>query len=223
METIDTNKVYYDFLNIDGEKRIRAYKVVSIVFDIETELYTLTLNVAEKGVLTFHSPSWRFYASPLDVVHMASCAVLLDILDNLTLNRYYVKNFLNQLKQQGFKVEGDGCLIRYYYFNGKVCWTEQVHIKKWCIDKPCIIGTYDLLTGEVKAEFNPRYKFSGGHTPYKSEKECLDAQMPEVVEFGDNTPKDVEISFNFNVTIKAKDAKEAQRKLSLMLQMTQRE
>ena len=40
METIDTNKVYYDFLNIDGEKRIRAYKVISIVFDIETELYT---------------------------------------------------------------------------------------------------------------------------------------------------------------------------------------
>lgn len=27
METINTNKVYYDFLNIDGEKRIRAYKV----------------------------------------------------------------------------------------------------------------------------------------------------------------------------------------------------
>ena len=37
METIDTNKVYYDFLNIDGEKRIRAYKVISIVFDIDTE------------------------------------------------------------------------------------------------------------------------------------------------------------------------------------------
>ena len=103
-----------------------------------------------------------------------------------------MKNFLNQLRQQGFKVEGDGCVIRYYYFNGKVCWTEQVHIKKWCLDEPCLIGTYDLLTGEVKAEFNPRYKFSGGHTPYKSEQECLDAQMPEVVEFGDNTPKDVD-------------------------------
>ena len=78
METIDTNKVYYDFLNIDGEKRIRAYKVVSIVFDIETELYTLTLNVAEKGVLTFHSPSWRFYASPLDVVtwHRVRCCLI---------------------------------------------------------------------------------------------------------------------------------------------------
>lgn len=223
METIDTNKVYYDFLNIDGEKRIRAYKIISIVFDIETELYTLTLNVAEKGVLTFRSKSWYFYASPLDVVHMASCAVLLEILNNLTSNRHYVKNFLNQLKQQGFKVEEDGCVIRYYYFNGKVCWTEQVHIKKWCIDEPCLIGTYDLLTGEVKAEFNPRYKFSGGHTPYKSEKECLDNNMPEVVEFEDNTPKDVEMSFNFNVTIKAKDAKEAQRKLSLMLQMTQSE
>lgn len=220
METIDTNKVYYDFLNIDGEKRIRAYKVISIVFDIETELYTLTLNVAEKGVLTFRSKRWYFYTSPSDVVHKTACAVLLEILNNLTSNRHYVKNFLNQLKQQGFKVEGDGCVIRYYYFNGKVCWTEQVHIKKWCIDEPCIIGTYDLLTGEVKAEFNPRYKFSGGHTPYKSEKECLDAQMPEVVEFGDNAPKDVEISFDFNVTIKAKDAKEAQRKLSLMLQMT---
>ena len=156
----------------------------------------------------------------LDVVHRTACAVLLEILRNLTLNRYYVKDFLNQLRQQGFKVEGDGCVIRYYYFNGKECRCEQVCIKKWCIAEPCLIGTYDLLTGEVKAEFNPRYKFSGGHTPYKSEQECLDAQMPEVVEFGDNNPKDVEISFNFNVTIKAKDAKEAQRKLSLMLQMT---
>ena len=113
METIDTNKVYYDFLNIDGEKRIRAYKVISIVFDIETELYNLTLNVAEKGVLTFRSKSWYFYASPLDVVHKTACAVLLEILNNLTINRYYVKNFLNQLRQQGFKVEGDGCVIRY--------------------------------------------------------------------------------------------------------------
>lgn len=130
METIDTNKVYYKSFDFDGEKRIRAYKVISIVFDIETELYHLTLNVAEKGVLTFGSKSWYFYASPLDVVHMASCAVLPKILDNLTINRYYVKNFLNQLRQQGFKVEGDGCVIRYYYFNGKVCWSEQVHIKK---------------------------------------------------------------------------------------------
>lgn len=217
METIDTNKVYYDFLNIDGEKRIRAYKVISIVFDIETELYTLTINVAEKGVLTFRSKRWYFYTSPSDVVHKTACAVLLEILNNLTSNRHYVKNFLNQLKQQGFKVEGDGCVIRYYYFNGKVCWTEQVHIKKWCIDEPCLIGTYDLLTGEVKAEFNPRYKFSGGHTPYKSEKECLDAQMPEVVEFEDPNENDVEISFNFNVTIKAKDAKDAQRKFDELI------
>ena len=222
MKEISKDKVYYGYFS-DDKTTIQAYKVISIVFDIETELYNLTLNVAEKGVLTFRSKSWYFYASPLDVVHKTACAVLLEILNNLTINRYYVKNFLNQLRQQGFKVEGDGCVIRYYYFNGKVCWTEQVHIKKWCIDEPCLIGTYDLLTGEVKAEFNPRYKFSGGHTPYKSEQECLDAQMPKVVEFGDNTPKDVEISFNFNVTIKAKDEKEAQRKLSLMLQMAQSE
>ena len=43
--------------------------------------------------------------------------------------------------------------------------------------------------------------------------------MLKVVEFGEQSQNDAEISFNFNVSIKAKDAKEAQRKFSLMVQM----
>ena len=73
METIDTNKVYYRTLKIDGETKIMAYKVVSIVYDIETELYTLKLNVAQKGVRTFRCTYFDFYASPLDLVNRKRC------------------------------------------------------------------------------------------------------------------------------------------------------
>lgn len=226
METIDTNKIYYGTFNIDGEKKIMAYKVISIVYDIETELYTLKLNVAEQGVLTFRSKSWYFYASPLDLVNRKTCCYLMEIIQGINSDNLYTKHFVKQLKQQGFEFEKS--FLKFYYFNGDRLSSSTVGIKGDKIGLTAytpnrLIGTYNLLTGEVNAQFNPSFKCMGGHTPYKSKQECLAAQMPEVVEFGDNTPKDVEISFNFNVTIKAKDAKEAQRKLSLMLQMAQSE
>ena len=62
MNIIDTNKVYYDTFKLDGESKIMAYKIISIVYDIETDRYTLKLNVAKKGVRTFRSESWYFYS-----------------------------------------------------------------------------------------------------------------------------------------------------------------
>ena len=80
-----------------------------------------------------------------------------------------------------------------------------------------LIGTYDLLTGEVKAQFNPRSEIYNDIIPYKSEQECLTAQMPEVVEFEDPNENDVNISFEFRITIEAKDAKEAQMKFNELM------
>ena len=77
MNIIDTNKVYYDTFKLDGETKIMAYKVVSIVYDIETELYTLKLNVAQKGVRTFRCTYFDFYASPLDLVNRKRCCYLM--------------------------------------------------------------------------------------------------------------------------------------------------
>ena len=147
----------------------------------------------------------------------------MEIIEGINSDNLYAKHFVKQLKQQGFEIENG--FLKFYYFDDDRLSSDTVTIKGHKIGlnvyRPNrLIGTYNLLTGEVKAQFNPRSDFKYAQVPYKSKQECLDAQMPEVVEFGDNTPKDVEIPFNFNVTIKAKDAKEAQRKLSLMLQMT---
>ena len=223
METIDTNKVYYDFFKIDGESKIMAYKVVSIVFDIETELYTLKLNVAQKGVRTFRSSSWDFYTSPSDVMKNTCCYKLTALLKDLQSDKPHVINFINQLKKEGFEIQNG--VVKYYYFMGTCIQWYSAKIKESGDTIPFITGTYNILTNEVKAKFNPRARvaYGKGKVLYKTQQECLDNNMPEVVEFGDNTQKDVEISFNFNVTIKAKDEKEAQRKLSLMLQMAQSE
>lgn len=226
METIDTNKIYYKSFDFDGEKKIMAYKVLNIIFDIETEYYTITINVAQKGVRSFRCAYLDFYASPLDLVNRKRCCYLMRIIQGINSDNLYAKHFVKQLKQQGFEIENGS--LKFYYFNGDRLSSDTVTIKGNKIGlneyrTNRLIGTYNLLTGEVKAQFNPRSDFKYAQVPYKSKQECLDAQMPEVVEFGDNTPKDVEVSFNFNVTIKAKDAKEAQRKLSLMLQMAQSE
>ena len=223
MNIIDTNKVYYDTFKLDGESKMMAYKVISIVFDIETELYTLKLNVAQKGVRTFRYSSWDFYTSPSDVMTDTCCYKLTALLKDLQSDKPHVINFINQLKKEGFEIQNG--VVKYYYLIGsRINWFSK-KIKESGDTIPFIIGTYNLLTDEVKAKFNPRARlgYGEGKVLYKTQQECLDNNMPEVVEFGDNTPKDVEISFNFNVTIKAKDAKEAQRKLSLMLQMAQSE
>lgn len=226
METIDTNKVYYRSFDINGEKKIMAYKVLSIVFDIETEYYTFTINVAQNGVRTFRCKCFDFYASPLDWVNRKRCCYLMEIIKGINADNLYAKHFVKQLKQQGFEIENG--YLKFYYFNGDRLSSDHISIKGHKISlneyRPNrLMGTYDLLTGEVKAQFNPRSDFKYAKVPYKSKQECLDAQMPEVVEFEDETQKDVEVSFNFNVNIKAKDAKEAQRKFILMLQVLKEE
>ena len=220
METIDTNKVYYSTLKIDGETKIMAYKVVSIVYDIETELYTLKLNVAQKGVRTFRCTYFDFYASPLDLVNRKRCCYLMEIIQGINSDNLYAKHFVKQLKQQGFEFERG--FLKFYYFNGDRLSSSNVSIKGHKIGfngytPNHLIGTYNLLTGEVKAQFNPRSEIYNDRIPYKSKQECLDAQMPEVVEFEDPNENDVNISFEFRITIEAKDAKEAQMKFEELM------
>ena len=220
MNIIDTNKVYYNTLKIDGETKIMAYKVVSIVYDIETELYTLKLNVAQKGVRTFRCKYFDFYASPLDLVNRKRCCYLMEIIQGINSDNLYAKHFVKQLKQQGFEFERG--FLKFYYFNGDRLSSSNVSIKGHKngfngYTPNHLIGTYNLLTGEVKAQFNPRSEIYNDRIPYKSKQECLDAQMPEVVEFDDTNENDVNISFEFRITIEAKDAKDAQRKFDELM------
>lgn len=214
MNIIDTNKVYYGTLKIDGETKIMAYKVVSIVYDIETDRYTLKLNVAKKGVRTFRSESWYFYSSPLKLVKNMCWDYLDSIVKGINRDDRLTKHFVNQLKQQGFEIE-NGYITYYYMCDNRLC-SRTVRINGDG-EPNRLIGTYDLLTGEVKAQFNPRSEIFNGIIPYKSEQECLDAQMPEAVEFEDPNENDVNISFEFRITIEAKDAKEAQRKFDELM------
>lgn len=214
MNIIDTNKVYYNTLKIDGETKIMAYKVVSIVYDIETDRYTLKLNVAKKGVRTFRSESWYFYSSPLKLVKNVCWDYLDSIVKGINRDDRLTKHFVNQLKQQGFEIK-NGYITYYYMCDNRLC-SRTVRINGDG-EPNRLIGTYDLLTGEVKAQFNPRSEIFNGIIPYKSEQECLSAQMPEVVEFEDPNENDVNISFEFSITIEAKDAKEAQMKFNELM------
>ena len=214
METIDTNKVYYNTLKIDGETKIMAYKVISIVYDIETDRYTLKLNVAQKGVRTFRCTYFDFYASPLDYVNHVCCGYLDSFVKGINCDDRHTKHFVNQLKQQGFEIENG--YITYYYICNNRLFSRSVSINGY--GKPNrLIGTYDLLTGEVNAQFNTRSEIYNDIIPYKSEQECLAAQMPDVVEFEDPNENDVNISFEFRITIEAKDAKEAQMKFNELM------
>lgn len=214
MNIIDTNKVYYDTFNIDGETKMMAYKVISIVYDIETDRYTLKLNVAKKGVRTFRSEYWYFYSSPLKFVNGVCWGYLDSIVKGINRDDRPTKHFVNQLKQQGFEIK-DGYITYYYICNNRLS-SRTVRINGDG-EPNRLIGTYDLLTGEVKAQFNPRSEIFNGIIPYKSEQECLDAQMPEVVEFEDPNEIDANISFEFRITIEAKDAKEAQMKFDELM------
>lgn len=214
MNIIDTNKVYYGTLKIDGETKIMAYKVVSIVYDIETDRYTLKLNVAKKGVRTFRSESWYFYSSPLKLVKNVCWDYLDSIVKGINRDDRPTKHFVNQLKQQGFETK-NGYITYYYMCENRLC-SRTVRINGDG-EPNRLIGTYDLLTGEVKAQFNPRSEIYNDIIPYKSEQECLTAQMPDVVEFEDPNENDVNISFEFRITIEAKDAKEAQMKFEELM------
>lgn len=214
MNIIDTNKVYYGTLKIDGETKIMAYKVVSIVYDIETDRYTLKLNVAKKGVRTFRSESWYFYSSPLKLVKNVCWDYLGSIVKGINRDDRPTKHFVNQLKQQGFEIK-NGYITYYYMCENRLCSrTARINGDG---EPNRLIGTYDLLTGEVKAQFNPRSEIYNDIIPYKSEQECLTAQMPDVVEFEDPNENDVNISFEFRITIEAKDAKEAQMKFEELM------
>lgn len=214
MNIIDTNKVYYDTFKLDGESKIMAYKIISIVYDIETDRYTLKLNVAKKGVRTFRSESWYFYSSPLKLVKNVCWGYLDSIVKGINRDDRPTKHFVNQLKQQGFEIE-QGYIKYYYMCDNRLC-SRSVRINGDG-EPNRLIGIYDLLTGEVKAQFNPRSEIYNDIIPYKSEQECLTAQMPEVVEFEDPNENDVNISFEFRITIEAKDAKEAQMKFNELM------
>ena len=231
MNEISTTQVYYAYFN-ESKDTIKAYKVIDAVFNIETMRYTLTLNIANEGVKTIVVAEWGFFLSPLDVVNDKK----LFSLKNLSLYASYMynfgnlvdttipyaKNFRTSLMKNGFVFNSEYKIV-YYLFSGGVLGekAQRMMSTDHIVHKmPCLlIGTYNLLTNELKGvQFNPKAFCPNTHC-YKTKQECLDAQMPKVVEFGEQSQNDAEISFNFNVSIKAKDAKEAQRKFSLMVQM----
>ena len=134
----------------------------------------------------------------------------------------YAKTSRTSLMKNGFVFTSEYKII-YYVSGGGVLGekAQRIFSTDHIINKmPCLlIGTYNLLTNELKGvQFNPKAFCHNTHC-YKTKQECLYAQMPKVVEFGEQSQNDAEISFNFNVSIKAKDAKEAQKKFSLMVQM----
>lgn len=223
MKEISTTQVYYAYFNKSNDA-IQAYKVIDAVFDIETMQYTLTLNVAGEGVKQFVVADWAFYLSPLDIVNIKPSFRIVN-LSYYVNSRWcdgdypYVKKFREALMKNGFVFDSENKL-QYYYFSGGTIQTRAEKICSFSSTTPLLLGTYNLLTNELKGvQFNPK-EFENNTPCYKTKQECLNAQMPKVVEFEEQPQNDVEILFNVNVSIKAKDAKEAQRKLSLMLQMT---
>ena len=217
MKEISKDKVYYGYFN-DDKTTIQAYKVISIVFDIETEYYTLTLNIANEGVIKVYCKYWYFYTSPLNVVNNESDFYLGWMLWDLKRdNKSYVNDFKNALSKNGYEIYCKNKIVYWVFDKTKGCIESKSESIGFCSSYNFIVGKYNLFTQEFDGLcFNPklpsRYK-----NIYKSKEECLNATMPKVVEFGDNTSKDVEISFNFNVTIKAKDAKDAQRKFNELM------
>lgn len=222
MNEISTTQVYYAYFN-DNQDTIKAYKVIDVVFNIETMRYTLTLNIANEGVKTIVVETWKFFLSPLDVINDKQSFGLMN------LSRYvtalfdrgvpYTKEFRAALMKNGFIFDSEKN-IRYYYFRCGVLETKSDDVYDIHKTKvPLLVGTYNLLTNELKGvQFNPK-AFCNNIRRYKTKQECLKAQMPKVVEFEEQPQNDVEILFNVNVSIKAKNANEAQRKLTLMLQM----
>ena len=221
MKEISTTQVYYAYFN-ENKDAIKAYKVIDAVFNIATMKYTLTINVANEGVKQFVVAEWAFYVSPIDVVNINPLFRLVN-LSAYVNSRWewvypYAKKFRDALIKDGFVFDRENKL-KYYYFSGGTLKTRSEEVYSFTSTTPLLVGTYNLLTNEIKgAQFSSRATF--GQNVYKNQQECLEAQMPKVVEFEEQPQNDVEILFNVNVSIKAKDAKEAQRKLSLMLQMT---
>ena len=218
MKEISKDKVYYGYFNND-KTTIKAYKVINIVYDIETKCYTLTLNIANEGVTKVCKDFWEFYTSPLNVVSERRDFIMVSILHNLASDiKSYVDDFKKALEQNGFS-------FSIYSKNDILCWVfdtdrGRINCQYQSINDLCsqfISGKYNLFTQEFEGfRFKKVWCTMSGKRIYKSKEECLDAQMPKVVEFEDN-PQTEYVVHEFKVTITAKNEDEASKKLAKML------
>ena len=218
MKEISKDKVYYGYFNND-KTTIKAYKVINIVYDIETKCYTLTLNIANEGVTKVCKDFWEFYTSPLNVVSERRDFILVSILPNLVSDiKSYVDDFKKALEQNGFSFSR-------YSKNEILCWVfdtdrGRINWQYQSINDLCsqfISGKYNLFTQEFEGfRFKQVWCTMSGKRIYKSKEECLSAQMPKVVEFEDN-PQTEYVVHEFKVTITAKNEDEASKKLAKML------
>ena len=220
MKEISKDKVYYGYFNND-KTTIKAYKVINIVYDIETKCYTLTLNIANEGVTKVCKDFWEFYTSPLNVVSERRDFILVSILHNLVSDiKSYVDDFKKALEQNGFS-------FSIYSKNDILCWVfdtdrGRINCQYQSINDLCsqfISGKYNLFTQEFEGfRFKKVWCTMSGKRIYKSKEECLDAQMPKVVEFEDNQQTEY-VVHEFKVTITAKNEDEASKKLAKMLDL----
>ena len=220
MKEISKDKVYYGYFNND-KTTIKAYKVINIVYDIETKCYTLTLNIANEGVTKVCKDFWEFYTSPLNVVSERRDFILVSILHNLASDiKSYVDDFKKALEQNGFS-------FSIYSKNDILCWVfdtdrGRINCQYQSINDLCsqfISGKYNLFTQEFEGfRFKKVWCTMSGKRIYKSKEECLDAQMPKVVEFEDN-PQTEYVVHEFKVTITAKNEDEASKKLAKVLDL----
>lgn len=219
MNEISKDKIYYGYFK-DDKTTIKAYKVISIVFDIETECYTLTLNIANEGVKKVYSQYWYFYTSPLNVVNNESEFYLGGILCHLGCdNKSYCNDFRNALAKNGYEVNRANNIVYWVFDKTKgrvVSRTESI----FCIHCHFIVGKYNLFTQEFEGlRFNPKWWNGRCKNIYKSKEECLDAQMPKVVEFEDEAHSDTNVVWDFKVSITAKNEDEAIKKFAKMLDL----
>lgn len=226
MKEISKDKVYYGYFN-DDKTTIKAYRVINIVYDIETELFILTLNVPKEGVTEVKRRCWHFYTSPLKVVNDESEFHLYNILSNMgVLNKKsYLYDFKKGLIENGFKFE-DLFKIIYWEFDtisGRIkCKNEKIQGEKYHLtpDAPnFLVGRYNLFTQKFEGlRFNPKWWNGKGEHIYKTKEECLKATMPKVVEFEDNHQTEY-VAHEFKVTITAKNEYEAIKKFAKMLDL----
>ena len=218
MKEISKDKVYYGYFN-DDKTTIKAYKVINIVYDIETKRYTLTLNIANEGVKKVCQDFWKFYTSPLNVVSDRRDFILVSILHNLASNiKSYVDEFKKALEQNGFSIYCSNEILCWVFDTDRGCINRQSQsINELC--SKFIYGKYNLFTQEFEGfRFKQVWCTMSGKRIYKSEQECLDAQMPEVVEFEDNHQTEY-VAHEFKVTITAKNEEEAIKKFAKMLDL----
>ena len=219
MKEISKDKVYYGYFNND-KTTIKAYKVINIVYDIETKCYTLTLNIANEGVKKVCKDFWEFYTSPLNVVSERRDFILVSILPNLACNiRSYVDDFKNALEKNGYELHSRSMIVYWVFDKAKGRVERNFASIERTISGTFIVGKYNLFTQEFEGlKFNPQWYINTGKRIYKSEQECLAAQMPKVVEFEDN-PQTEYVVHEFKVTITAKNEDEASKKLAKMLDL----